>query len=117
MINWFTDPNNISVSANWTTSNVSKASATGPDGASSDGCLLTCTANAANNFRQAYSLQRLEGTPAPIDFYTNLATAGWMRVLFYAGSTDRVTLWFNATTNTPGTVSTDGTGWDSLVTH
>ena len=114
VINWFTDPNNISGSANWITSNVSKASATGPDGASSDGCLLTCTTNAANNLRQAYLPATIGGDTRTYRFLYKPGTAGWMRVLFYAGSTDRVTLWFNATTNTLGTVSTGGTGWASV---
>ena len=114
VINWFTDPDNISGSASWATSNVSKASAIGPDGGSSDGCLLTCTLNDSNYIRQSYNSATVGGNTRTERFLYKPGTAGWMRILFYAGSTDRVSLWFNATTNVLGTVSTGGSGWASI---
>jgi len=114
VINWFADPDNIAGSASWVTSNISKASATGPDGSTSDGCLLTCTANAANSISQNYNSATVGGNTRTYRFLYKPGTAGWVRVLFYAGSTDRVSLWFNATTNTLGTVSTGGAGWTPI---
>lgn len=112
VVNWFADPDNISGSASWAVSNVSKASATGPDGAASDGCLITCTSNTSNNIRQLYTSGNLGGNTRTYRFLYKPGTAGWLRVIYYGGSTDRVSLWFNATTNTIGTVSTSGSGWE-----
>ena len=114
VINWFTSPDNISGSANWAVSNASKAPATGPDGSTSDGCLVTCTANAANHIRQGYTSENIGGNTRTGRFLYKPGTAAWMRLLLFAGSTDRVSLWFNATTNVIGTVSTGGTGWSSI---
>lgn len=115
VINWFTDPNNISGSASWAANNISKASATGPDGSTSDGCLLTCTANAANSILQNYNSSTVGGITRTERFLYKPGTATWIRVLYYdGGGTNRITLWFNATTNTLGTVSTGGTGWASV---
>lgn len=115
VINWFTDPNNISGSASWAANNISKASATGPDGSTSDGCLLTCTANAANSLQQNYNSSTVGGITRTERFLYKPGTATWIRVLYYdGGGTNRITLWFNATTNTLGTVSTGGTGWASV---
>lgn len=115
VINWFVSPNDIAGSASWAVSNVSKASATGPDGVTSDGCLVTCTANNSNYVRQSYTSSNLGGDTRTYRFlYKPDASSGWIRVLYYAGSTDRVSLWFNATTNVLGTVSTGGTGWASV---
>ena len=94
VINWFTDPDNISGSASWVVSNVSKASAIGPDGSTSDGCLLTCTANAANSFNQAYNSATIGGDTRTYKFLYKPGTAAWIRVLYYdGGGTNRVTLW------------------------
>ena len=97
VINWFVSPNDIAGSASWIVGNVSKASAIGPDGSTSDGCLLTCTANAANSISQNYNSAKVGGNTRTYRFLYKPGTAGWVRVLFYAGSTDRVSLWFNAT--------------------
>ena len=114
VINWFTSPDNISGSASWAVSNASKASATGPDGSTSDGCLVTCTANSANYIRQWYTSENIGGNTRTERFLYKPGTAAWMRLLLFAGSTDRVSLWFNATTNVLGTVSTGGSGWTSI---
>ena len=110
VINWFADPDNIAGSANWAVSNVSKSAATGPDGSAADGCLLTCTANNSNYIRQVYTSESLGGNTRTYRFLYKPGTAGWLRVIYYTGS-NRVSLWFNATTNVLGTVSTGGTGW------
>lgn len=115
VINWFTDPDNISGSASWATSNISKASAIGPDGATSDGCLITCEANAANNIRQTYNSATVGGNIRTERFLYKPGTAAWMRVLYYdGGGSNRILLWLNATTHTIGTVLNEGTGWTSV---
>lgn len=114
VINWFVDPNNIAGSADWAVNNVSKSAVTGPDGSSSDGCLITGTANSPNYIRQQYNSAGIGGNTRTYRFLYKPGTAGWIRTLFYAGIADRVTLWFNATTNVLGTVSTDGTGWAAV---
>jgi len=114
VVNWVSSPDNISGSANWAVSNVLKASATGPDGVTSDGCLITCTANNSNHIRQSYTSESIGGNTRSYRFLYKPGTASWMRLLLFAGSTDRVSLWFNATTNVLGTVSTGGTGWAAI---
>ena len=114
VINWFVSPNDMVGSASWAVSNVTKSAATGPDGSSSDGCLITCTANNSNHFRQSYTSENLGGNTRTYRFLYKPGTAAWIRLLFYDGATNRVTIWFNATTNTLGTVSTGGSGWASV---
>jgi len=111
VINWFADPDNISGSANWAVSNVSKASATGPDGVTSNGCLITCTANAANYIRQVYISSNIGGNTRTYRFLYKPGTASWMMVQYTDGGTYRVKLWFNASTNTLGVVANEGIGW------
>lgn len=112
VINWLVSPNNMVGSAQWSVSNVSKAAVLGPDGSSSDGCLITCTANNSNYIRQSYLSHNIGGNTRTYRFLYKPGTAGWLRLMYYAGSIDRVSLWFNATTNVLGTVSTGGTGWE-----
>lgn len=117
VVNWFLSPNDIAGSENWVVSNASKSTVTGPDGSASDGCLVTCTANNSNYIRQTYASVDLGGNTRTYKFLYKPGTASWVRILFYdGGGTNRITLWFNATTNAIGTVSTGGSGW-SIVSY
>ena len=111
VVNWFASPDDIAGSASWAVSNVVKALATGPNGVSADGCLLTCTANAANYIRQVYISSNIGGNTRTYRFLYKPGTAAWMMVQYTDGGTYRVKLWFNATTNTLGVVANEGIGW------
>lgn len=111
--NFFLDSGNMYSSANWGVSNQSKAPATDPAG-NSGAVTCTVTANTANHIRQGYSVSAMPGTDKTFKILYRPGTSQWIRVLLYAASTDRVSLWFNATTHAIGTVSTGGTGWSPV---
>lgn len=111
-INWFLDPDNIASSVNWAVSNVSKTSVLGVDNISYDACLLTVTSVAGGVYvRQSYNSLNIGGNSRTYKFLYKPGTAQWVRILFYDGTANRVSMWINVSTHVVGTVTSEGTGW------
>jgi len=108
--NVFSGSGDMYNSASWVTVNQSKAPALDPSG-NSGAVLCTVSSNATNSLQQAVTANTVAGNTRTLKLLYKPGTAAWQRMLLYAGSTDRVTVWFNTLTNTIGTISTGGTGW------